>query len=101
MSSSFQHTIVRLTPESEDAINRQHAGGHGQVPAWTSRCSGSTRARGCANRIKWACGWNYVTGAAGRGSSAQRNYCDEHARKFCKTFRLVMPAELLPAEVSR
>jgi hypothetical protein len=96
MSSSFQHTIVRLTAESEETINREHGGGPGQVPAWSSRCSGSTREKLCTNRIKWACGWRYVTGAAGRVSWAQRNYCDDHARKFCKSHRLQIPEELLP-----
>lgn len=90
MSSSFEHTIVRFTPETEEAINA----------AFIPRCSGSTRAKTCANRIKWACGWRYVTGAAGRVSTAQRNYCDDHARKFCRAYRLAIPGELVPpAEV--
>lgn len=103
MSSSFQHTIVRLTPEAEESINREHGGGPGQVPAWISRCSGSTIAKPCSARIKWACGWRYITGVdhvRPITAEAHRSYCDAHARKFCKSHRLPIPDELqAPAEV--
>jgi len=94
MSSSFKHTIVRLTPEGEDYANKVRGGDPGQIPAWQAQCSGSTRDRFCGERIRWLCGWQYVTDAAGRVSTAGRKYCDAHALKFCKSHRLAIPEEL-------
>jgi hypothetical protein len=43
------------------------------------KCSGR-----CENRAGFAARYDYVTGRAGRVSTAQRDLCLSHAAKFCK-----------------
>ena len=84
-SSSFDYKIERLTPELEDGFNRVRGGGPGQCAAYVIGCSGNTPKKPCHERVKWHCSYAYVTGRAGRFAHADRHYCDNHARKFCRS----------------
>ncbi len=46
---------------------------------------------GCLEQALFRCSWDYVTGRQGRVSYADRQYCENHARKFAERHGLVFP----------
>lgn len=74
---SWGHAIRRMTPEELVAY-----GGTG------SKCAGK-----CPNQAGFENSYRYVTGQAGRATTARRPACDEHARRFAAKHDLIVPRD--------
>jgi hypothetical protein len=69
MSSSWDHAVTRLDPETVDEHDR-----------WGRRCS----TRRCAEPVTHQTSYRYVTGRAGRITLAEHQVCDGHAARFAQ-----------------
>lgn len=84
-STSWGHAIRALTPEELIAY-----GGEGH------KCAGK-----CPHRATHENSYSYITGRAGRASSARRPACPEHAKKFATKHGLLqVPTEATPGRPS-
>jgi hypothetical protein len=77
MSSSWGHTIRALTA---DEVERSKRLGY-------AKCAAGK----CREQRRYVTTYKYVTGRAGRVSSAQRELCGDHAAKFCRKHGLEFP----------
>lgn len=78
MSRSWGHS-VRLLPDDEREMYARHD--------W------SCGSRNCNEPVTHMLGYRYVTGRAGRISSAEKRACPKHAEAFAKKYEVEMPPE--------
>lgn len=90
--SSFGH-YVRLLTDDERADLRKMTERYG--PRFYT-CQNGRKPNRCEREALYWCGYKYVTGRAGRVSSAEKHRCEEHARKFADKHGLEMPTASAP-----
>ena len=88
-AKSWGHAIRRLTPDEIAENEGRHAATVARWPdlserSWHLDCHVSYR---CGRRATHLIQYSYVTGRGGRVSYAQKQVCEEHARKFAEKYK--------------
>ena len=85
MGQSWGHTVRLLTEDERAYVERSRE-------RWGPRFY-SCSTRNCEEHVTHKVGYRYVTGRAGRVSSAEKLACETHAQRFADKHDLTMPTE--------
>jgi hypothetical protein len=94
MSSSYGHTVRLLTAEELAALQVQYDKDiawrkanypNEPVPVYYLEGRYSTQCSfKCKEKAKYRLAYRYITGRAGRTTTAEKNICEKHAEKYLK-----------------
>ena len=91
MSASWAHTVRELTADELDRLHLWYDAA--AASPWSRHDRVMPCSRICANPVSHEIGYLYVSGRAGRVTSAAKKVCAQHALSFAKKNGVDWPPE--------